>query len=63
MSKQNGTLDRRKVLLGGTTLAAAAIGASAPLTVTPAQAQQRPAPASASGRKPKRSFESVGSGN
>src|SRR5882762_3653843 len=39
---KDSALDRRKILLGGTTLAAAsAIGASAPVEV--AQAQQRPA--------------------
>jgi hypothetical protein len=40
----NHAIDRRSILLGGTTLAAAAtaFGASAPITVTPAQAQQPP---------------------
>jgi arylsulfatase len=47
------TLNRRSVLLGSTTLAAAsALGSGAPIVV--AQAQQRPAPATAppSGKKP-----------
>ncbi|MFZ0854190.1 MAG: arylsulfatase, partial [Hyphomicrobiaceae bacterium] len=35
------------ILLGGTTLAAAAIGASAPLTIAQAQAPQQPAPSAA----------------
>jgi arylsulfatase A-like enzyme len=37
-------VNRRNILLGGTTLAAAAIGASAPLTIAQAQALQQPAP-------------------
>ena len=37
-------VNRRNILLGGTTLAAAAIGASAPLTIAQAQAPQQPAP-------------------
>jgi arylsulfatase A-like enzyme len=37
-------VNRRNMLLGGTTLAAAAIGASAPLTIAQAQAPQQPAP-------------------
>src|SRR5712691_5883346 len=47
---KNSALDRRKILLGGTTFAAAsAIGASAPVKV--AQAQQQPA-ATPSGQRP-----------
>jgi arylsulfatase len=44
-------LDRRKLLLGGTTLAAAStFGSATPIQV--AQAQQQPAPAPATGRRP-----------
>ncbi|MBX9827414.1 MAG: arylsulfatase [Xanthobacteraceae bacterium] len=47
----NGTLDRRKVLLGGTTIAASALAAATP--VQTAQAQQRPAtPAAPAGQRP-----------
>ena len=47
---ENSVLDRRKILLGSTTLAAAsAIGAGAPMKVAQAQAQQ---PAAPSGRRP-----------
>src|SRR5882724_6308490 len=47
---KNGDLDRRKILLGGTTLAAAfAIGASAPVNVAQAQPQPAPTP---SGQRP-----------
>src|SRR5215203_537036 len=47
---ENRVLDRRRVLLGSTTLAAAsALGAGAPVRVAQAQAQQ---PAAPSGRRP-----------
>ena len=41
---KSSAVNRRNILLGGTTLAAAAIGASAPLTIAQAQAPQQPAP-------------------
>jgi hypothetical protein len=45
---ENGTLNRRNILLGGTTLAAAStLGAGAPIRVAQAQAQPTP-----SGRRP-----------
>jgi arylsulfatase len=47
---ENGTLNRRNILLGGTTLAAAStLGAGAPIRVAQAQAQAQPTP---SGRRP-----------
>lgn len=46
-----GTLDRRKLLLASTSLAAAALGAAASTRVAQAQAQRHPA-APAAGRKP-----------
>ncbi len=48
---KNGTLDRRKLLLASTSLAAAALGAAASTRVTQAQAQRHPA-APVAGRKP-----------
>ena len=48
---KNATLDRRKLLLASTSLAAAALGAAASTRVTQAQAQRHPA-APVAGRKP-----------
>ena len=47
---KNGTLNRRNILLAGTTLAVSAIAANGPTQV--AQAQNQPAAAPAGGRKP-----------
>jgi arylsulfatase A-like enzyme len=48
-NRRKSTLNRRNVLLGGTTLVAAALGASTPVSVAQAPQQQ---PAALSGRKP-----------
>ena len=51
-NKENRTLDRRNILLGGTTLAAvSALGSGAPVRTAQAQGKQQPAPAAGGKRR------------